>query len=570
MEFSAHLRSAGIAWIALFLVCAVSAQEPSFIYETTIPGYTLDSGRGVAVDTEGNAHVFARAIGEFQQNNLIVIKLDAAGDVLWIREIAGQDHDVGTDIALNADGDVYVTGWTDSGDFPITPDALQSTSAGFRDVFVMILSGVDGEILYSTLLGGDYTDQGGGIALGANEEIYLAGTTTSMDFPTVDPLQGGLNGSTYAFSDAFVTKLSADGQTILYSTYLGGGHDEGAQDIELDADGSIYIAGTTHSSDYPTQNPIQATLMGAPDLFATKISAAGDAILYSTYLGGEDVDRFGGMTVGPEGAMYLGGITRSIHYPTTPGAFQEEFVGEILGCEIPFGGRFNCEDMTVSKLAPAGDALVYSTYIGGSRPDECRDLAIDSQGCAYVVGYTSSEDFPPEGIDTSAEIVVAKLSADGSELVYSVTVDSGSANAGHGIAIDAQDDVYFSGATQVPADTYVAKLSGGTSGVGGSGGGGGKFTSVVQLGGSRPNPFGQSTRLSFAVETAGGAPVTLAIYDATGRRVRTLVEGRVAAGMQTARWDGTDQSGRSVPSGVYYYELRSNGSSESRPVLLVR
>ncbi|MBD3337241.1 MAG: T9SS type A sorting domain-containing protein [Candidatus Eisenbacteria bacterium] len=554
---------------AAFLFCALpaaaQAQDPTLVYETTIPGYYLASGRGLAVDDAGNAYMFGRFIGDQDQNHFFVGKLDAEGDVVWTKSVTGEDHDVATGIHV-ADGKVYLTGWTDSADFPTTADALYPSQIHFRDAFLMIFGAADGKVLYSTYFGGDYTDHGNGVAVNAAGEIVLVGSTWSTDFPTVDPLQAENGSYPYDSSDAFITRLSADGQEILYSTYYGGSSDDDVQGMALDEDGNVYFAGTTLSNDYPLMNPYQPSRIGGRDGFITKISADGSAVDFSTYLGGEDLELMGGIALDAANHVYVGGSTRSITFPTTPGSFQEEFVGEIDGCEVPFGGDYNCDDMFAAKLSADGSSLVYSTFIGGHRIDQSRDLAVNSAGEAYLVGYTFSDDFPPDGIDSSGEIVVAKLNAAGSDLVYSHTVDSGSANAGHGIAVDASGDVTFTGAVNVPADFYVARLTEpGTAGVGD-----GIAGSRLRLGPGRPNPFRGSTQVAYTLGGERAAPVHLGVYDAAGRLVRTLVDGTRAPGRHTAAWNGTDEAGTPLSAGVYFYRLQTNGENRTGRVLLVK
>lgn len=560
--------------LALLVVAAVTlpagpatADPPPLAYESIIDGYYLASGRGLAADGEGNVYLIARTIGDYEQNNLLIAGLDPNGDPMWEYYFDGSDHDYATGITLDAGGDVWVTGWTDSPGFPVTADAYQPTRAGFREVFVMKLAASDGSLLYSTYLGGEYTDMGGGIAIGPAGNIYLAGSTASMEFPTVDPYQAELNGHSYAFTDAFVAILSADGSDLLYSTYFGGSEDDWAYAIERGEDGAIHFAGTTQSVDLPLASPVQGAFAGVSDLFLCSLTPEGSALSFGTYLGGEDVDRFGGLTADAAGALYLGGITRSIGYPTTPGAFQEEFVGEVDGCEIPFGGSYNCEDMCVSKI-DAGN-LIYSTFVGGSSPEECRDVAVSSTGEVYLVGYTSSGDFPPAGIDTASEIALVKLSSDGSELLYSLTIDSGSSNAGHGVATNAAGDVFFTGAIHVPADVYVAKIEDDFV-AGAPGDAPGRRASGLRLQASAPNPFANTTHLTFHLPESASGSATLAVLDVTGRRVRTLLSGARAAGPHTVAWDGTDARGQAVPAGVYYYRLAYDGQTRSQPVLLVR
>lgn len=443
--------------LALALPAMGHAADPVPDYETTIPGYWLSRGLDMVVDDQGNAFLIASWYEDHHTLDFLVIGVDADGTPIWTVSVGADNsaHDYPTDIALDANGDVWITGWTDSENFPIV-NGLDDTLTGFRDAFVMKFSSEDGTILYSTLLGGDYTDEGRGITISETGEVYVVGSTGSTDFPTTpDAYQGEPSFPLYFFTDAFITVLSPSGDEILYSTYFGGLEDDTANNVALDGMGNIVFAGTTTADDFPLVNPIQSD---PNDIFVSKLSADGSTLLFSTYLGGEDIDRLTGMAMGPDGTVYLTGPTRSITFPTTPGAYQEDFIGEILGCEVPFGADYNCEDVFVTRMGTDGTGLVYSTFLGGSTVDESRDIVVDSQGRAYVVGYTYSDDFPPNGIDFSAEIFVSRFDPTGSTLDYSYTVDSGSANAGHGVAVDNSGGVYFTGAINVPADIYLAKI----------------------------------------------------------------------------------------------------------------
>lgn len=435
---------------------AVTAEPPNFAYQTDYSTGWLDEGTDVTVDADGNAYVISQSYTN--DHDVYVLKLDPDGAVIFNVPLAGSDLDYGTGIALDGEGGVYVAGWTDSPDFPLV-NPLQDTLVGFRDAFVARLSAADGAILYSTYLGGNYVDQAEDIVLGPSGEIYLIGKTESSDFPTVDPYQGELNGPAYQYSDAFITRLSADGSQILYSTYLGGTNDDEGQSIAVGTGGEIYIAGDTKSSDFPLQSPLQAFFAGGErDIFVSRLSPDGSVLQFSTYLGGEDWDQLGRLALDASGDPVIAGTTRSIAYPTTPGAFQETFVGEILGCEVFFGQDRNCDDIFVSKLASDGSSLSFSTFIGGMRDDVARGIEVGEDGSVYVVGYSNSPDYPPNGIDFSAEIILSRLSPNGSSLEYSVTVDSGSANAGHGVSLGAPGEIYITAGINVPSDTYVAKL----------------------------------------------------------------------------------------------------------------
>jgi hypothetical protein len=435
------------------------------------------------------------------------------------------------------------------------------------DAFVMKLDAEDGTILYSTFLGGDYTERGHGIAFNEAGEIYLVGSTGSTDFPTTpDAYQSQPSAPLYLYTDVFITKLSPTGDEILYSTYFGGFKDDEAQHLALDEDGNIIFAGTTTADDFPLVNPIQSTPDG---IFAAKMSADGSSLLFSTYLGGNDRDALKGMALDGDGFVYLTGSTRSSDFPTTTGAFQEDFVGEILGCEEGFPSQhINCYDAFVTKLATDGTGLVYSTFLGGTSIDEGSDIAVDGNGEAHVVGYTVSTDFPGSD-ETYASIFVSKLTADGSNLVNTVTRQSSTPGAGHGVAVDHVGSVYFTGAVDVPADIYVAKINTGyfLTPVPGS-----VVTArALHLGPVFPNPFNPLTSISYTLPAGvQNFPVMLSIHDVAGRLIRTLVNDTQPGGTYTVTWDGTDSRGLGVASGVYFSRLQWDRLTRVQRMMLIR
>jgi len=559
MRAPTSLRFAA-AVLLVVLTATAATGDPGLVYETTIGGYYLSSGTGLVADEAGNAYVLARYTGDHGESNFVVARLDPSGEVLWTTEVAGYNHDVAEDLVLDGLGRLLITGWTDSEDFPTTPDAMDAVLTGFRDVFLMKLSPVDGSIAYSTLLGGDYTDEGHGLALNHEGEIYIVGTTGSTDFPTVDAYQSEPSAPLYIYTDAFITKLSPDAKVIRYSTYFGGFEDDTGGKIGLDADGNMIIAGGTNSDDFPLVDAVSLT---PDDMYVSKLSADGSTLLFSTYFGGEDDDALAAMVVDAEGHAYLAGSTRSVGLPTTVGAFQYELVGEINGCQTYFPVTFfNCDDVFVTKMATDGSGLVYSTYVGGTHIEEARDIAVDSGGRVHVVGYTTSDDFPGGGT-SSASVFLSQLDADGSDLGYTLLRQSGSANAGGAVTVDEDGSAYVSGAVNVPADVYVSKF------------GGGQLSGVddVTVGGLRlhqnnPNPFNPSTHIAFDLPSAG--PVSMRVLDASGRVVRTLIDDDRSAGPHAVRWDGTDGAGLPVASGVYFYRIEAAGEVLSQRMVLLK
>ncbi len=393
--------------------------------------------------------------------------------------LGGSGTEYGKDIAVDKFGSAYVTGETDSLNFPII-NPYQSTKAGSADAFVTKLSPDGKNILYSTYLGSSYQDYGFGIAVDASGSVYVGGSSLGGNFPTTpgsfqpNIANGCAGGSGCA--DAFITKLSPDGAELVYSTYLGGIGSDTADEIAIDAAGNVYIKGLTGAWDFPTVNPVQAQKGGwGKDSFISKLNPAGSALVYSTYLGGTNHDGFfvgyGGIAVDSVGHAYVVGLTESPDFPT------------YNAIQPIHGGCCSVRDAFVTKLSPDGSAFVYSTYLGGANGEEGYGIAVDSQGNAYVTGLTTSEDFPttpgsfqPTKTDNDIDAFVSKISPDGSAFVYSTFLGGSNDDRPFGgIAVDKAGNAYVVGKTfsnDLPiisafqpvyggpgGDAFVAKLS---------------------------------------------------------------------------------------------------------------
>ena len=230
---------------------------------------------------------------------------------------------------------------------------------------------------FSTYLGGSGDDQPSSITVDAQGNAYVAGTTTSVDFPTNGAKQTASAGKT----DVFITKLDGATGTIVYSTYLGGSDDDSGKQIEIDRSGNAYVTGTTYSTNFPvTQGAFQTKFGGQSDAFVVKLNAAGNALVYSTYLGGSDAEGASGLDVDPQGNAYVAGATYSRDFPVT---------------QISFGNtRLGSLDGFLTKLNPTGTALVYSGYLGGRGADAVTAIALNSLSEVYVVGWTTSPNLP--------------------------------------------------------------------------------------------------------------------------------------------------------------------------------
>ncbi|MGA7943515.1 MAG: SBBP repeat-containing protein [Candidatus Sulfotelmatobacter sp.] len=379
-------------------------------------------------------------LGAYDRSRELVI--DPSVSYEYSTYLGGSGNDEGYGIAFDSSGNAYVTGQTASSNFPDVGGVAPDTLHGTANVFVTKIAPSGSSLIYSTYVGGSSSDSGNGIAVDASGDTFVAGGTSSSNFPTTSgAFQTKLG--TGATSNAFVFELNPDGTSLTYSTYLGGNGDDVALGIALDNAGAVYTGGKTTSTHFPTMNPFQATLAGTSNGFVTKLNSSGTALVYSTYLGGGTGDAVFGIAVDTSDNVYVTGETFSSNFPITGGAFQTT-CGSCSG---------DLSDAFATKLSPTGNALVYSTFLGGSVTDIGDSIAVDSSGNAYVTGQTSSADFPLQsplqktyGGGTS-DAFVTKLNPTGSALVYSTYLGGSGLDLGASIAIDGSNDAYLTGQT---------------------------------------------------------------------------------------------------------------------------
>jgi hypothetical protein len=464
--------------------------DPFLEYSTLIEGTSgISSVNAIAVDSAGNTYVagqtpsadFPTTQGAYDEafngptTDAFISKLSPDGSGLIYSTYLGgstvnsfnSDHDSASDIAVDSTGSAYIIGRTLSSDFPTTPGAFRTTfvenNHSFTNFFVTKLLPDGSGLEYSTFLGETYIGTGA-IAIDTEGNAYLTASTTSFNFPTTpgafDTTHNGkpANDPNYGKSDVFVTKLNSDGSTLIYSTFIGGLEVEYANAIAVDSSGSAYVGGTTNSARVELGDPevLYPTTPGAfdtvPDFsykaFVTKLSPDGSSLVYSTFLGGiEQGENVTGIAVDSLGSAYVAGFAGASDFPITSGVFDTSYNGE-------FGELF------VTKFTPDGSQLVYSTFLGGSRREDPNvNLAIDSLGNAYVVGATSSVDFPttPDAFDASynnipgdgyeGDAFFTVVNSDGTGLVYSTYIGGGKQDWCTGIALDTFENAYVAGRT---------------------------------------------------------------------------------------------------------------------------
>lgn len=482
--------------------------DPRLHYSTLLGGDGLDYGRDIARDRDGNVYITGQSRStDFPLQNPVRDSFGGARDafvakfnptlttLLYSSYLGGSAFERGHGIALDPDGNAYVTGFTQSINFPTTPGAFDRTCGtdGFcnptatgtlflhPDAFVVKLD-PSGALLYSTYLGDSESDVGQAIAVDALGSAYLTGWTQSRNFPSTPGVfqpacAGGNPLSGFCPRDAFVTRLNPAGNDLVYSTFLGGTSRDETYDIALNPEpglaSPVYLTGFTQSTrDFPTTpGAFQRDSSGntSGDAFVTKLNALGKALEYSTYLGGTDYDDPRSIAVDGLGHAYVLGSTASADFPTTSGAFDTS-CGSDGDCD--FTGMFRYVDAFVTKLNPAGTGLVYSTYLGGSRIEFAGGIFVDGTFHAYVTGETTSSDFPTANAvqavnQGGAEAFVTKLNPGGTALVYSTYFGGYGSDHGNGIAVDAKGNAYFTGLAGPAFPTTFGAFQttlGGTSG----------------------------------------------------------------------------------------------------------
>jgi hypothetical protein len=479
-----RLLAMGAALAVLAACAGTVAPEPLLM--GYLGGSGTDDCDGIALDGAGDIylachsdspdfpHLPAKAAPRSNADmDAVVVKIEArTGSIVWATRTGGSDWDAAGDLAVAKDGSVYVLGQTQSPDFPTTPDAVQRKFGGPRRDAIVLKLDATGKIVYSSFLGGSKNDEPTSMALADDGTVYVGGVTWSDDFPGVQAGQFGPGGA----PDGFIARLRPGDPKSLHTVKIGGTKRDSVSSLALDHAGNLFAAGYTSSDDFPVKNALQAKFGGELDAFLMKWRVSDWSLLFSTYLGGSNLDGAEAVAMDSSGNPIVLGITGSDDFVTTPGAFQRQ--------------RRGTDDAFVTKFDRDGGRIIWSTHYGGSKETpliyDGGSIAVDENGLVWVASQTAASDLPlrnafqPSYGGGDMDGFLAAFSPDGSKLCYGSYIGGNGRDILEGIAVG-DGRVYASGisATKaLPQKGWQAQ----------SGFGGGPFDAIVIGLDTRPLP----------------------------------------------------------------------------------
>lgn len=460
----------GVVLCLAFSYFAFADNPASLVWSTFLGGGDEDINQDLVADSQGNVYVcgttrsadFPTTPGSFDETfnggstaeyggDTWIAKVDGVtGQLVYSTFLGGPGDEEPDAIYVNASGEVIVFGLTASSSFPTTSGAYDESHNGGKDIYVCKLSADGSQLLFSTFLGGSGDEESWEktrLGLDAAGNIYVTGFTASDDFPatpgTFDETHNGPNDGSNAARDVFVAKLSGDGSTLEYATYIGGSDRDQGMSLHATASGEVYLTGFTFSSDFPvTSGAYDETHNGERDVFVLKLNAAGSALLYSTFIGGPGVDWAWDMVVDGSGSAYVTGKTSSAVYPTTAGAYQTIATGS---------------DAFITQLNASGTGIVASTLLGtvsGNNAMIALSLDRDADGSIWIAGETGQDLLPTTALAYKSsyqggtrDAWVAQFDQTLGSLKY-LSYIGGSAREPEGhVAVDSQGHVLLGGRT---------------------------------------------------------------------------------------------------------------------------
>jgi len=431
------------------LSLSLTASAGTLTFSTYLGGSDEDAPFAVAADHGGNTIVVgATASPDFLAltqrhgvSDAFLVKLDASGAIVFKTLLGGSGADVATSVAVDAHDNIYITGYTDSPDFPLK-NAFQKLPGAGGDAFLMKLTS-DGDLVYSTFLGGSDLDEGFGVAVDDNGRACVVLSTASPDLPLVNPAHGFPTGSSAA---VFLAAFNEDGSALRYSTYLGGFLQEATYGVRMDGEGNAYVAGVASSVNFPTTpGAWQTQLHGSYDGYLTKFSPTG-AVVFSTLFGGAGEDGITGLDV-RNGGVYVTGITTSSDFPT-----RNPLMAASPGPSASFAAKFT-----------TNGELVYSTYLGDGETGDVSSIAVNSRGEAFVALPVHGSVLPAkDGIQASlrgpADLYLLQLDATGSALQFATYFGGSGSELPAGLTVDHGDRLLVIGRTD-SADLPLARAA---------------------------------------------------------------------------------------------------------------
>ena len=445
------------AFSSIVIITHLDLQN-DFTFSTFLGGIYDENSWAITLDSFNNIYI----IGETLSNDfpvtlvsingsingltdVFITKLLSSGtDIVYSTYIGGGSDDIGRDIKLDFNNDIYIIGDTYSNDFPITTGALYSTNSGSSDVFVAKLTSDGSDFIFSTYIGGLGDDFGMQLAIDISNNVYFCGASKIEDsnYPTTLGAYSQVNGGGF---DVFISKLSSNGSTLLFSTFIGGLANEYATSLVLDSSNNVYITGYAGYSVVPyptTPGAYDQAHAGGNDAFISKLSSNGSDLLFSTFLGGLGNDFGESIKLDASDNVYIAGYTENTtsNFPATPWAYNEKNSGGY--------------DAFVSKLSSDGTNLMYSTFIGGSGNDYAYSVTLDTSGYLYLTGSTenSSITFPTTvgsynvTHNGGEDVFLTKISPDLSTPVFSTLIGGSGMDTAYDVAF-AKNEVYLIGYT---------------------------------------------------------------------------------------------------------------------------
>ncbi len=596
------LRTLGWLALSLSLLMAwggTAAAAPGMVWSTFCGGTNAEYDYAVTTDANGDIYVlgstgssdYPTTPGAFWRtfistNDVVVTKLRADGVTLvWSTYLAGSGNEDGKAIAVDAGGNVYVTGNTSSSDFPVTAGAYRTTfGGGISDAFVTKIAPDGSHLIWSTYLGGNWDDYPRALKVDGSGNVYVAGSTNSIDYPvTAGVVKTVRNPSLPDGADGFLTKLNSSGTGVVWSTYVGSdGGTDNIFGLALDSSNRPTVVGWTLSPTYPvTAGAWDVTFDYRREGFVTRLNATASGYVYSTFIGapgqllpGSGHDECLAVALDAAGDAFVTGRTESANFPTT-----------LNGAQRTYGG--GAYDAFALELNPTGTALVYASFLGGGGTDIGYGVAVTGTGVATYTGSTDSGNFPVTSgaydlsANGSTDAFVTTVLPTGA-LGYSTYLGASGAENGQAVALKSNGQAVVAGqtaSTTFPTssgaydqtaggmnDDFVTVFDTGTGGSVGVGNEPGPI--AVSMLPAQPNPHVDQTTVRFSLATSGH--VRLVVRDLQGRLVRALADDDLGAGTYSRTWDGRDQAGSSAPAGMYFLELQNGGSTAAQRIARLR